>query len=50
MTLYYLPQPQNSSSQLINKVTAGPVKKLTQVGTTVVSTVPKLSSAQVSGG
>ncbi|KAI5172219.1 Transcription Initiation Factor Tfiid Subunit 4B [Manis pentadactyla] len=36
----------NSSSQLINKVTAGPVKKLTQVGTTVVATVPELSSAQ----
>ncbi|KAK2491709.1 hypothetical protein MC885_009245 [Smutsia gigantea] len=36
----------NSSSQLIKQVTAAPVKKLTQVGTTVVTPVPKPSSAQ----
>ncbi|XP_045637848.1 transcription initiation factor TFIID subunit 4B isoform X2 [Ursus americanus] len=36
----------NSSSQLIKKVAVAPVKKLAQIGTTVVTTVPKPSSVQ----
>uniref|UniRef100_A0A9L0K9A3 TATA-box binding protein associated factor 4b n=1 Tax=Equus asinus TaxID=9793 RepID=A0A9L0K9A3_EQUAS len=36
----------NSSSQLIKKVAVAPVKKLTQIATTVVTTVPKPSSVQ----
>nr|XP_055224336.1 transcription initiation factor TFIID subunit 4B isoform X1 [Gorilla gorilla gorilla] len=36
----------NSSSQLIKKVAVTPVKKLAQIGTTVVTTVPKPSSVQ----
>ncbi|XP_024894432.1 transcription initiation factor TFIID subunit 4B isoform X1 [Pteropus alecto] len=36
----------NSNSQLIKKVAVAPVKKLTQIGTTVVTTVPKPSSVQ----
>uniref|UniRef100_A0A8C0SNW7 TAFH domain-containing protein n=1 Tax=Canis lupus familiaris TaxID=9615 RepID=A0A8C0SNW7_CANLF len=36
----------NSSSQLIKKVAVAPVKKLAQIGTTVVPTVPKPSSVQ----
>ena len=49
MTLYYLPlPPKNSSSQLIKKVAVAPVKQLAQVGTTVVTTVPKPSPVQVS--
>ncbi|XP_007197638.2 transcription initiation factor TFIID subunit 4B isoform X1 [Balaenoptera acutorostrata] len=37
---------QNSSSQLIKKVAVAPVKQLAQVGTTVVTTVPKPSPVQ----
>ncbi|XP_061025301.1 transcription initiation factor TFIID subunit 4B isoform X2 [Eubalaena glacialis] len=37
---------QNSSSQLIKKVAVAPVKQLTQIGTTVVTTVPKPSPVQ----
>ncbi|XP_053427908.1 transcription initiation factor TFIID subunit 4B [Nycticebus coucang] len=36
----------NSSSQVIKNVTVAPVKKLAQIGTTVVTTVPKSSSVQ----
>uniref|UniRef100_A0A8C7BY42 TATA-box binding protein associated factor 4b n=1 Tax=Neovison vison TaxID=452646 RepID=A0A8C7BY42_NEOVI len=36
----------NSSSQLIKKVAVAPVKKLAQIGTTAVTTVPKPSSVQ----
>ncbi|XP_023503363.2 transcription initiation factor TFIID subunit 4B [Equus caballus] len=36
----------NSSSQLIKKMAVAPVKKLTQIATTVVTTVPKPSSVQ----
>lgn len=36
----------NSSSQLIKKVAVAPVKQLAQVGTTVVTTVPKPSPVQ----
>ncbi|XP_008064308.2 transcription initiation factor TFIID subunit 4B [Carlito syrichta] len=36
----------NSSSQSIKKVSVAPVEKLAQVGTTVVTTVPKPSSVQ----
>ncbi|XP_036349482.2 transcription initiation factor TFIID subunit 4B [Ochotona princeps] len=36
----------NSSSQVIKKVALAPVKKLAQVGTTVVTTVPTSSSVQ----
>uniref|UniRef100_A0A2I3HHK5 TATA-box binding protein associated factor 4b n=1 Tax=Nomascus leucogenys TaxID=61853 RepID=A0A2I3HHK5_NOMLE len=36
----------NSSAQLIKKVAVTPVKKLAQIGTTVVTTVPKPSSVQ----
>ncbi|GAB5579421.1 transcription initiation factor TFIID subunit 4B isoform X1 [Prionailurus iriomotensis] len=38
----------NSGSQLVKKVAVAPVKKLAQIGTTVVTTVPKPSSVQVS--
>ncbi|XP_059749694.1 transcription initiation factor TFIID subunit 4B isoform X3 [Balaenoptera ricei] len=37
---------QNSSSQLIKKVAVAPVKQLAQIGTTVVTTVPKPSPVQ----
>ena len=48
--LFYLSLPhfKNSSSQLIKKVAVAPVKQLAQVGTTVVTTVPKPSPVQVS--
>eukprot|EP00069_Balaena_mysticetus_P007676 bmy_19367T0 len=47
MTLYYLPlPPKNSGSQLIKKVAVAPVKQLAQIGTTVVTTVPKPSPVQ----
>ncbi|XP_058548444.1 transcription initiation factor TFIID subunit 4B isoform X1 [Neofelis nebulosa] len=36
----------NSGSQLVKKVAVAPVKKLAQIGTTVVTTVPKPSSVQ----
>ncbi|XP_004421038.1 PREDICTED: transcription initiation factor TFIID subunit 4B [Ceratotherium simum simum] len=36
----------NSSSQLIKKVAVAPVKKVAQIATTVVTTVPKPSSVQ----
>ncbi|XP_040840783.1 transcription initiation factor TFIID subunit 4B isoform X6 [Ochotona curzoniae] len=36
----------NSSSQVIKKVAVAPVKKLAQIGTTVVTTVPTSSSVQ----
>ncbi|KAM6149194.1 transcription initiation factor TFIID subunit 4B isoform 2-T2 [Erethizon dorsatum] len=36
----------NSSSQLIKKVAVAPVKTLAQIGTTVATTVPNLSSVQ----
>lgn len=48
MTLSSPPPPKNSSSQLIKKVAVAPVKQLAQVGTTVVTSVPKSSPVQVS--
>ena len=48
MTVLFPQISQNSNSQLIKKVAVTPVKQLAQMGTTVVTTVPKPSLVQVS--